>query len=203
VVVRAEPSPGDTTGPAAAAPGPHRARIGPALGDGKLWVPPLPLPPRELAAALSRTHIELVDSAVTAIVQAYIDSVLAAPSSAAAGPPAWTTKIGGQTIGLDAKYIYLGPIKLPTFLLALLPLGNAGAYNIDMTKAYQFQLMREDLQLAAQRSQTMEDFKRAIRELREQREREREFAKNQRSSPKPKTKPKAKADSTVAKSPTP
>ncbi len=40
-------------------------RIGPALGDGRLWVRPLPVPPKELAARLGKSHVELVDSAVT------------------------------------------------------------------------------------------------------------------------------------------
>ncbi|MEO8138179.1 MAG: hypothetical protein ABI742_00975, partial [Gemmatimonadota bacterium] len=31
-------------------------RIGPAMGDGRLWVRPLPVPPRELAERLGKTH---------------------------------------------------------------------------------------------------------------------------------------------------
>jgi len=141
------------------------------------------VPARDLAQAVAKSHYELVDSAVTAIVQAYIDSVLTAPAAPGSAPPSWTTKIGGQTFGLDNKFIYLGPLKIPTMLLALLPIGNAGAVNLDLTKMHQLDAMREDLQFAARRSQTMEDFKRAVRELRTERERKREFDKNQRIPP--------------------
>jgi hypothetical protein len=50
-------------------------RIGPGLAEGRLWVRSLPLPPKELAKRLEKSHAELVDSAVTAIVQGYLDSI--------------------------------------------------------------------------------------------------------------------------------
>lgn len=182
--VVAEPSPPRDTVSAAPAPRGDRAtRLGPARGEGKLWVRPLPLPPQELARAVTRSHAELVDSAVTAIVQVYIDSVLnAAPENAP--PPSWTTRVGEQQIGIDSRWIYLGPIKIPTALVAaFLPLNGGSAETSDLTRFHQLQQMREDVQIAARRAQTMEDFKRAIRELRAQREREREFAKNQKTPP--------------------
>lgn len=191
-IVAAEPA---DTAPPAPVPGPRRApaRIGPALGEGKLWVRPLPLPPRELARAVARSHVELVDSAVTAIVQVYIDSVLNA-EPANAPVPRWVTQVGSQQLGVDAQWIYLGPIKIPTALVAaFLPLNLGAAEATDYTRFRQLNQMREDVARAAVRAQTMEDFKRAIRELRAQREREREFAKNQR------TPPPQKPDTTSAK----
>lgn len=153
----------------------------PRMGDGKLWVRPLPLAPQELAQRLTRSHFELVDSAVSAIVQAYIDSIVNTPSPLDARPPSWTTKIAGKTFGLDANNIYLGGLKIPSAVLALLPLPAMS--NIDLRNAHRLNDIRADLQYAAARAQTMEDFKQAIRELREQREREREFERNQRRSP--------------------
>lgn len=182
--VAAEPTPQPDTVSAEPTPSDDRAtRLGPARGEGKLWVRPLPLPPQDLARAVTRSHVELVDSAVTAIVQVYIDSVLnAAPENAP--PPSWTTRVGDQQIGLDSRWIYLGPIKIPTALVAaFLPLDGGSAETADLTRYHRLQQMREDVQLAARRAQTMEDFKRAIRELRAQREREREFAKNQKTPP--------------------
>ena len=196
-VVSQEPE--DTgRGPVGPVPARRMGRIGPALGDGSLWVRPLPLPPRDLARTLARTHAELVDSAVTAIVQAYIDSVLtAAPANAPL--PSWTTRVGDQQLGLDAQWIYLGPIKIPTALVAgilnavgALPVGSSAELS-DYTRYRALNQMREDVQLASRRAQTMADFKRAIRELRAEREREREFERNQRIPP---TK---KPDSTGAK----
>jgi len=169
-------------------PGSRIVRIGPAMGEGKLWVRPLPAPPRELAQTLSRSHIELVDSAVSAIVTAYIDSVLSAPSEPGARPPSWTTQIFGKTFGIDSKYIYLGGLKIPSALLALLPI-KGGAQTMEFSQANRLALIREDLVTAAQRAQTMEDFKRAVRELRAERERLHELEKNQRVKPDSTSKP--------------
>ena len=173
----------DTT-PRAAPPAPRRTvRIGPALGEGKLWIQPLPAPPREIARELTgRSQIELVDSAVSAIVQAYIDSVIAAPSSPGDRPPSWTTQVLGKTFGIDSKYIYLGGIKIPSAVLALLPLKGGGA-TMTFSQANRMATIREDLARASARAQTMEDFKRNIRELRAERERQKEIERNQKLKP--------------------
>jgi hypothetical protein len=159
-------------------------RIGPALGEGKLWVRPLPAPPRELAQALTRSHVELVDSAVSAIVQAYVDSVLNAPAAPGSAPPSWTTQIFGKTFGIDSKYIYLGGLKIPSAILALLPIKGGGT-SMEFSQATRMAAIREDLAYAAQRSRTMEDFKQAVRELRAERERLRKLQENQRKKPEP------------------
>jgi len=175
--------------PPAAAPdsgtSPGRRRIGPAMGEGKLWVHPLPAPPRELAQTLAQTHAELVDSAVSAIVQEYIDSVLNAPSKAGQGPPSWTTQLFGKTFGIDSKYIYLGGLKIPSAVLALLPIKGGGA-TMEFSQANRLSLIREDLQRASAKAQTMEDFKRAIRELRAERERLHQLEQNQKLKPEKK-----------------
>lgn len=162
-------------------------RLRPQPGDGRLWVQPLPLPPQELAQRLTRSHIELVDSAVSEIVQQYIDSILTTPSPNNARPPDWTTRIGGKTFGIDQQFIHLGGLKIPSAVLALLPIPQVS--NVDLRAAQRMSDIRADLQYAAQRAQTMEDFKRAIREVRERRQREREFERNQRRAPSDTTTP--------------
>jgi len=158
-------------------------RIGPGLAQGRLWVRPLPLPPRELAHRLSKTRAELVDSAVTTIVQAYLDSIANDPASRNQGLPSWTTEIAGKKFGLDSKNIYIAGLKIPAAVLALLPIP---AGNIDQNRAYNhFLNLRADLLYAAQRAETLEEFKQVIREIRERKEREREFEKNQRTAPPP------------------
>jgi hypothetical protein len=165
-----------------AAPAPL-GRIGPGLAQGKLWVRPLPLPPRELAQRLTRSRAELIDSAVTTIVQAYLDSIANDPASRNQGLPSWTTEIAGKKFGLDSKNIYIAGLKIPAAVLALLPIP---AGNIDQNRAYShFMNLRADLLYAAQRAQTLEEFKQVIREIRERKEREREFQKNQRTAPPP------------------
>ena len=170
-----------------ARPTPVIGRIGPGLAQGRLWVRPLPLPPRELAQRLTRTKAQLVDSAVTAIVQAYLDSIANDPASRNQGLPSWTTEIAGRKFGLDSKNIYIAGLKIPAAVLALLPIPVG---NIDQNRAYNHLMdLRTDLMYAAQRAQNMEEFKTMIREMRERKEREREFERNQRTAPPPEKPP--------------
>ena len=75
----------------------------------------------------------------------------------------------GRTLGVGAV------------LLALLPIPAMN--NMDLRYSQRLNDIRADLQYAAQRSQNMEEFKRAIRELRERREREHQFDRNQKKAP--------------------
>jgi hypothetical protein len=173
----------DTSSTPAVKPETQWGKIGPGLAQGRLWVRPLPLPPRELAQRLSKNRAELVDSAVTAIVQAYLDSIANDPATKNQGLPSWTTEIAGKKFGLDSKNIYIAGLKIPAAVLALLPIP---AGNIDQNRAYNhFMDLRADLLYAAQRAQTLEEFKQVIREIRERKAREREFEKNQRTAPPP------------------
>jgi hypothetical protein len=165
--------------------GPGVRRIGPAMGEGKLWVRPLPAPPQEIAQTLAQTNAQIVDSAVSAIVQEYIDSILSAPAQPGAGLPSWTTQIMGKTFGLDSKYIYLGGLKIPAAVLALLPI-KGGGVTMEYSQANRLALIREDLARASTRAQNLEDFKRAIRELRAERERLKELERNQKLKPEKK-----------------
>ncbi|HXE58039.1 MAG TPA: hypothetical protein VNK43_08555, partial [Gemmatimonadales bacterium] len=162
---------------------PEFTRIGPGLGEARLWVRPLPLPPRELARRLRRTHEELLDSAVTATVQAFLDSIARDPELAGTKLPSWTTEIAGKKFGIDQNNIYIAGLKIPSAVLALLPLSGA---NIDQTRAYNhLQELRRDLLQAANRAATAEEFRQAIREIRERKERERELRRAQREAPPP------------------
>jgi hypothetical protein len=158
-------------------------RIGPGLAEGRLWVRPLPLPPRELAQRLTKSRAELLDSAVTVIVQQYLDSIANDPTNRNQGLPSWTTEIAGKKFGLDSKNIYIAGLKIPAAVLALLPIP---AGNIDQNRAYNHLMeIRADLLYAARRAETMEEFKQVIKEIRQRKEKEREFEKNQRTAPPP------------------
>jgi hypothetical protein len=177
------PSPADTGGAPAPPPRQTVGLIGPGLADGRLWVRPLPLPPRELASRLSRSHTELVDSAVTAIVQAYLDSIASDPSARGQTLPSWTKEIAGKKFGIDSKNIYIAGLKIPAAVLALLPIP---AGNVDQNRAYNHLMdLRADLQYAAQRAENLDEFKAMIRDMRLRKEREREFERNQRTAPPP------------------
>ena len=193
--VATAPAPAADTAAAAAVPIPELAeaadsaageprvvagRIGPGIARGRLWVPPLPLPPRELARRLTRSHTELVDSAVTEVVQAFLDSIARDPASQGMALPSWTTTVAGTKFGLDSKYLYVAGLKIPAAVLALLPIPAMGNELKAFDRSGQ---MYDDLRRAAQRSQNVAEFKDAIREIRERTEREREFQRNQRSDP--------------------
>jgi hypothetical protein len=177
------PVPVDTGSLPAPTSRPQVGLIGPGLADGRLWVRPLPLPPRELAKRLSKSHTELVDSAVTAIVQGYLDSIASEPSASAQALPSWTKEIAGKKFGIDSKNIYIAGLKIPAAVLALLPIP---AGNVDQNQAYNHLMgLRADLQYAAQRAENLDEFKSMIRDMRIRKEREREFEHNQRTAPPP------------------
>ncbi len=184
VVEPAQPVARDTGAVAAGRP---FVRIGPGLGGAQLWVRPLPLPPQELAQRLNRSHEALLDSAVTATVQAFLDSIASEPGAEAAELPSWTTKIAGKTFGLDSRNIYIAGLKIPAAVLALLPLPQD---NVDQARAYNhLQEMRADLHRAAARAATADEFKQAIRDIRARKERERELKKAQQEAPPPENPP--------------
>lgn len=158
-----------------------RAGLRPQQGDGTVWVEPYPETPSELAERVRRSHGQLVDSAVTAIVQAYLDSLALEPGAARAQLPSWVTEVGGKQFGLDAKYIYVAGLKIPSAVLALIPFPQG---NVDQALANRrLQDLRADLYQAAQRAENTAEFKKAIRDIRERKEQEEEFERNRRTPP--------------------
>lgn len=156
-------------------------RIGPGLATGRLWVRPLPLPPKELAQRLQKSHIELVDSAVTAVIQAYLDSIAREPGADRVKLPDWTTEVNGAKFGLDSRNIYIAGLKIPAAVLALLPIPSGG--NQSRALDHHGQWIAEDLRRAASRAATLDEFKQAVRELRQQKQWEKDLQRAQRQSP--------------------
>lgn len=167
----------------AAAPAAGRSPLRPSYGSGQLWVRPLPMSPREIAATLAGKSMDQVaDSLVAVMVQQYLDALAAERANPANRPPSWTTNIGGKKVGIDGQWIYIGPIKLPTALLALLPINLQGnPTQAEMNK--RLNAMREDLFFAARRAATMEEFKKNVAELRKQKQYEYDIRKAQRTLP--------------------
>ena len=178
-------------------------RLAPKYETGHLWVAPLPLTPEEIAsrleyfAALSGIgegagdgegvgggiHGELIDSAVTAIVQSYLDSVAGEPGAEFQGLPSWTTQIAGLDLGIDQNWIYFAGLKIPAAVLALLPLPqDAGNYFRDKNYEYLMEVRRE-IYYSAWMADTREEFKENVRKLRERNQYDREMARNQRAAP--------------------
>lgn len=156
----------------------------PQLGAGALWVRPLPLPPAELAARLQRgqSHVALVDSAVDAIIQRYLDSLALDPEVNRSPVPAWVGRIGGKEFGLDGRNVIIGGLRIPAVILGFLPFSLPARADVNR-EAPRARDMRDDLLRAVRRAENYEAFKDAIREIRERKQAERDFVRNQRQAP--------------------
>lgn len=149
-----------------------RRLIGPAYGDGRLWV-------RTLEAELGvvgpsetvEMHVARVDSAVRERIKAFIDT-MPRDSFALPAPPKWTVEAGDNTWGIDGRWIYLGDIKIPTALLALLPWPQG---NIEQARsAAELQRIRQDIIQAAERAETAAQFRRYVDAVRKRKQAERD-----------------------------
>jgi hypothetical protein len=166
--------------------GPGRRILGARFGDGRLWVRPWDAIAAAIAASGRRDtvtaamHAALIDSAIVARLHAFLDT-LPPDSFAVAVPQPWTTEINGQKWGVDGGWIYLGGIKLPTAILALLPLPQG---NYDRAK-HEAELMqiREDILQAARRAESAAEFRKYVDETRKRRDAEREAKRNQKIPP--------------------
>ncbi|MGD9522973.1 MAG: hypothetical protein AB7N73_00805 [Gemmatimonadales bacterium] len=159
----------------------------PSFGAGMVWVMPLPLTPREIASRLSgKSEAELLDSTVAAFTTQYLEAMAAERAASASGAlPSWTTTIGGQTVGLDSRYVYLGPLKVPSFLIALLPIRWPQANPMLWDQQREWNAMREDINVAGRRGAILDELEAAGKALRAEREAQREFEANQRRPPPP------------------
>ena len=133
--------------------------------------------------------VAMLDSTVTARLRAFLDTTVSDSFALPEGTPQWTTKIAGRTWGIDGKWIYLGGLKLPAALLALLPFPQG---NIDQARGNAALMrMREDIMQAAQRAATREEFNEYVKELRARKDKER------RERLEKEKKAKAVADTTI------
>jgi hypothetical protein len=164
---------------------PGGALLGARFGDGRLWVRPWDA----IAAAIASAGHDSLDAAANAalldsVIEARVTAFLQAmPPDSFAIPrqPSWVTEIDGKKWGMDGSWIYLGGLKLPSALLALIPFPQG---NYDAAKqAADLQRVREDIMQAARRAETLEQFKRNVKETRERRDAEREAKKNQAVKP--------------------
>jgi len=129
-----------------------------------------------------RTHAELTDSAVKAILNHYLDSLAALPGGGKVLPPSWKATIGGQEFGLDGQWITLAGVRIPSLILTLIPLPNGGNESeaLDVggrmrVTDYRFQQPRQEI-AADQRDQ--------IREIREREEARRALQGGQQEVPR-------------------
>lgn len=168
------PFPGPKTGPLAGGTGPTRGAQ-PTFEDPRVWVeaPTFYYAPK--------TEEERLDSAVVASIFRFQDSLRVygyTPNKFERGD--WTIERNGQKWGVDQQYIRLGKFSIPTALLALLPLNRMQANPIAAERDRAMAYMRADIQYHAQAAMNEEQFRKAVRAIRDRKERERRVQQQQR-----------------------
>jgi hypothetical protein len=142
--------------------------IEPAMPD-----PRIELRPNGLHIPLSQG--ERNDSAVKAIYVAYREAELASEANRGRSPRDWTMEHNGQKYGLDSQYIYLGKFKLPSAILAALPLNFAGVDGNRIIQARNASWIQNDIYTHSQ-GLSEDDFRAAVKRIRERVDRERKEA---------------------------
>lgn len=150
------------SGPVVGGGGPGEG-VTPSYGDPRVWAPTGP------TYYAPKSQAERLDSAISVRVFAHNDSM--ALYNSGKQPGDWTFEKNGQKYGMDSQKIYLGKLALPTALLALLPLnvqGNPARYQNDRMKESQ----RQEIFMNAQRAMDNDEFKIAVKEIRQRKDRE-------------------------------
>lgn len=163
--------------PPAAAPAEEEGGSGPLVGTGgpARGIRPTYTGPRVWAApgdivSAPKSAKETLDSAIVSILQPFNDSIATAAGQRKPGD--WTFEKGGRKYGIDPQYIRLGKVSIPTALLALLPINQAGNPTVNDRNRLQNQL-HADIFWQAQRGMNEADFRKAVKSIRERKERER------------------------------
>jgi len=159
------PDLGPATGPLVGGGGPLRG-VQPRYTGPRVWASP------GAVAVAPKTGAQALDSVIAGDVGAYNDSVRIARGSGRA-PGDWTFEHGGKKYGIDSKFIRLGPVSIPTAVLALLPLNVTGNPTV-MNRERTLTARHNEIFEQAQRGINQADFDRAVRETRIRLEREHE-----------------------------
>jgi hypothetical protein len=154
--------------------------VGPATG-----IVPGPVDPRlgvggKFFYPAQKTVAERADSAVKATILAYNDSVAMAAANQGRKPGDWTFDRNGKKYGIDGSKIYLGKFWIPSAVLAALPIraqanpGEAATNRLVSTH-------RGEVLLHAQSQFQDQEFKTAVKRIRERKERERREKERQQT----------------------
>jgi hypothetical protein len=160
-------------GPLVGTGGPVRG-VQPQYSDPRVWESP-----GEVVSA-PKTVKQTIDSLIADAIGPYNDSVAAAAQRR--DPTDWTVQKGGYKWGIDRHAIRLGPVSIPTALLAMLPLNIQGnPTTMERDRAYA--TMNSDIAWHARQAINEADFMKAVRSIRERKERERAAALSGQSAP--------------------
>jgi hypothetical protein len=162
--------PGDEeagSGPIVATGGPARG-IRPQFTDPRVWAPAAPV------VQMPLTGTRKLDSTLATRLGALNDSIALVPKEREPGD--WTVERDGKKYGIDGKFIRLGKFQLPTAALALLPL-NQTANPGQTERARAIGQIRSEILDQAARGARDDDFRAAVKALRERKDKERAAAK--------------------------
>jgi hypothetical protein len=170
---------------------PAGAGTGPVVGTGgatqgvrpEFTDPRFAAPGAGVTAPKSAT--QQIDSMLSDRIKVHNDSAAALGERE---PGDWTFKSkDGQEWGVDQKYIRLGPVSIPDAVLAVLPINHLGENPEMGQRERQLNAMRSDIMQGAQRQLNEDDFRRAVKDVRERKEKEHEelLKLQQQAKPKP------------------
>jgi hypothetical protein len=173
------PLPPDTAPPMPAYdPNASRVAPSPEVGDGRLWVSPRPGLPAAVAEQIYGDTAQRHSAAIDRL-KAMVDTLnqVLDQEQREHRRPSWT--VGGTPDkpewGIDSAYIHVAGIKIPTAVLAGLGYLFKGGGNFDEAmRQRQLDYMRTDILQAAARAQSLAQFRRYVRELRERKQAERD-----------------------------
>jgi hypothetical protein len=151
--------------------------IEPALPD-----PRIELRPNGLRLPL--TMAQKNDSAVKAIYVAFRQAEVEAEEHRGRSPRDWTMTHDGQKYGLDSQYIYLGKFKIPSAILAALPLNRGGVDGSRIIQARNADWIQNDIYSHAQ-GMSEDDFRSAVKRIRERMDREKAEAGEAKATQSP------------------
>ena len=143
--------------------------VQPAYTDPRLWPQPGPFTP------LPKTMAERTDSAVKAAFGIFADSMRVAEANKGRAPGDWTFKDkNGRRWGWDPSGIRLGKVTIPQAVLALLPLNvqTNPTFN-DPVNRREMGFQSGDIAFHANRAVSDDEFRRAVKRIRERKDRER------------------------------
>jgi hypothetical protein len=176
---RPTPAPDTGSGPVVGKGGPAPG-LTPSFSDPRLWIPSGP----EVAAP--KSPAERLDSALAARVRAHQDSLAEMAKNAGRRPGDWTFEKNGKKYGIDEHNIYIANLKIPSAILALLPI-KAGANIQDPHGARVAMQQHDEIMYEAQRAMNEDEFRAAVKRIRERKERERKAKEEEEKKAEQKT----------------
>jgi hypothetical protein len=156
--------------------------IRPSFNDPRLWRSP---GDEVTGPVLPMTRADSLRELLHANAVAFVDSVNRAEGPPQRAPGDWTFERNGKKYGIDPRFIRLGKFSIPTAVLALLPMNGVQGNPTATERAQRLSSMRVEIMDQAARMQREDEFRQAVKALRERKERERREAAEKARIPDP------------------